>query len=246
MNKRFHDDALRWEEGSLSRSEFIARHPEVDVAGLVGLHDGLASMAIEPTPDPQPRWVAIEERLPARHPKITHVSLRSRRTVLAMSAAAIIGGTSVAYAAGVTPVRAGVDRVVDSVTHLFKSGDAAVPAGTSEPSPTSPPGTEEPTPSVRPSAEPSPTDGGSGGGVGSSGGNGGSTDTGGGSTTDAGGDGTTDTGDGTTDAGGDGHSDPGGTSGDAGSGDQGSSDGSSGGSSAGDGSSTDSGSSSGD
>ena len=125
MKSKFAEDAMRWEAGELPLDELEARHPEQDVRDLAEVWGQLAAIAEGPTPDPEPGWTALRAQLPAplhRHEGLRRTEglrWRARRTVAAAMAAALIGGTSIAYAAGVEPVRRGVDEVVDHVGGFF-------------------------------------------------------------------------------------------------------------------------------
>jgi len=117
MTDRFLDDAARWEAGGLAMDEFEARHPRRDVRGLVGLAEALSAMATPPVSDPEMSWETLRDQLPVR---ISAVHVRkARRSVVVAVAAATLATTSVAYAAGVGPVRRSVDRVVTTVVGVF-------------------------------------------------------------------------------------------------------------------------------
>lgn len=124
MTKGFADDAVRWESGELSLDELEARHPGRDVRGLADLSGRFAAIAESPTPDPEASWTALRDRLPVRMWTPERVQRRVRRSLVAAAAAAMLAGTSIAYAAGVEPVRHQVDRIVSSVVDLVSGEDA--------------------------------------------------------------------------------------------------------------------------
>lgn len=138
MRRSLATDLARWEAGTLSASELEQAHPHEEIASLLAVHTGLSSLAAEPCPDPESGWAALRDRLPD-HPIPLHrpASKRARRTIVAAVAAASLAGSSIAYAAGVEPVRRGVDAIVDGVAGVF--------GGTSEQKPAPP--------SVTPGAE---------------------------------------------------------------------------------------------
>jgi len=127
MTRSFGDDALLWETGQLSLGELTSRHPGEDVAGLVTLFGQLEIAADAPS-DPEAGWAVLRERLPERISDWKPVARtafgdlrgRLRRSLVAAAAAtaALVGGTSIAYAAGVQPVRHEVDRIVSTISNL--------------------------------------------------------------------------------------------------------------------------------
>jgi len=133
MKRSFGDDALLWETGQLSLGELTSRHPGEDAAGLVALFGRLENAADAPASDPEAGWAVLRERLPERlsdwspaaRPVFGDLRGRLRRSLVAASVAtaALVGGTSIAYAAGVEPVRHEVDRIVSTISNLFPGHD---------------------------------------------------------------------------------------------------------------------------
>jgi hypothetical protein len=121
MKERFVEDATRWESGQLSLDELEGRYPSEDVRGLAELSTRLAAIAEVPTPDPGPSWDILRYQLPIRLRGRGRLRSRIRRPLVAAATAmaALMGGTSVAYAVGVQPVRHGVDRIFRDITNLF-------------------------------------------------------------------------------------------------------------------------------
>ena len=130
---------MLWESGELPLAELQTLHPREDVPRLVALWGQMAAIAEASTPDPEAGWAELRGRLSEREPgsegalKSARVQWRARRLVVAVASAALIGGTSIAYAAGVEPVRREVNEIVGRVSNLFTghdAGDDADPANT--------------------------------------------------------------------------------------------------------------------
>jgi hypothetical protein len=123
MSRSLAEDAARWETGLLTLDELESLHPGEDVRRLVDLSGLLAAVGEMPTPDPAAAWAAFQDQLPERLRPVERIQRRFRRALVPIMAAAALGGTSVAYAAGVEPVRHGVDRIAHNVADLFNRDD---------------------------------------------------------------------------------------------------------------------------
>jgi large repetitive protein len=121
MSEDTERDLDRWEAGNISLQELEAASTEDAAVELARLHSRLSSLATMPTPDPEESWQTLREQLP----RITsrRVRERARRAVvLAMGAAALIGG--VAFAAD--PVREVLTRAAAGLMGIFNNDPIAV------------------------------------------------------------------------------------------------------------------------
>lgn len=109
-DERFERDLERWESGEASELSLEFDHPEQDVRGLVELQQRLRGLSSEPAPDPEPGWAALRERLPARPRRSAWTPSRLR--LVAAVAAALLAAASIAYAAGLGPVRRAIDGIL--------------------------------------------------------------------------------------------------------------------------------------
>jgi hypothetical protein len=189
MSRTFGRDASRWERGELSREDLQARHPQVDLTAVSTLERDLEALAEGPAPDVDRIWFMVGSRIDDRsrveRARPSSRGVTSRRAVVALATAAMLGGTSIAYAAGLQPVRRGVDSVVSSVRGLFGGHPASPrdPFPTIGPSsvPTAPAGTGDGgSHHAGTSPSPAPRDGGGSAGEGGGSAGGGGTEGGGG------------------------------------------------------------------
>ncbi len=125
MNPRLEEDLERWETGTLSLAKIEERHPDQDVGGLIELHHGLTTLALEATPDPQRSWDRLGPRLPERalDPVLISMSRRDRRrgltrrrvAVLALAAVLILTGGLAGAGVLPAPVQ---DAIANVAGHL--------------------------------------------------------------------------------------------------------------------------------
>jgi hypothetical protein len=118
---------MGWESGELSLDELVARHPRTDLPELISLFERLSAEGAVTTPDPETSWAVLSARLhePERAAARTLMRWRAKRVVALALTAGVLGGTSIAYAAGVSPIRHGIDRTIDGVTRLFGGGGSS-------------------------------------------------------------------------------------------------------------------------
>ena len=133
---------MLWESGELPLAELETLHPYEDVPRLAALGGQMAAIAETATPDPEAGWAELRGRLSEREREhgrggalsSARLQWRARRLLVAAVSAALVGGTSIAYAAGVEPVRREVNEIIERVSNLFtghNAGDAdADPANT--------------------------------------------------------------------------------------------------------------------
>ncbi|MEA2446890.1 MAG: hypothetical protein QOK47_527 [Actinomycetota bacterium] len=100
----FEQDLSAWETGEMTVSELESAHPELDVTGLVSLHESLTTMTAVPAPDPEMSWQRLEAQLPARSRLSDRAKSWVRRPLMIVIATTALS-TGAAYAAGLEPQR---------------------------------------------------------------------------------------------------------------------------------------------
>jgi hypothetical protein len=128
MRRRIRRDLTRWESGGITAAQLTSAYPGVDLVDITSLHAQLMRLTAEPSPDPEATWESLRTRLPDREHGGS-LLWRTRRAMVAAVAAAVLGGTSVAYAAGVEEVRNGVAAITGSIRSLLggSSGEPSTP-----------------------------------------------------------------------------------------------------------------------
>jgi hypothetical protein len=119
---RLAQDLLRWEAGDLNLTEVETAHPGAEPRALADLYVHLTTLRDEPGPDPAASWNAVRDRLADRPAPVRDRTRRRIARPAALALAAVLATGTVAYAAGVEPVRRVVDGAWDAVTDLFDGG----------------------------------------------------------------------------------------------------------------------------